>query len=677
MASTTPFTLRWGILATGGIAKDLLTDPSARGADDVRHVVAAAASSSSKQRAADFLHAVGAGAEAKAYGSYAELVADADVDIVYVATPHSHHFQNAMLVLEAGKPVLCEKAFTVTAAQARKLVATARQKRLFLMEAVWTRYFPLSVQVRDLVRRGAIGTVYRVVADNSIQASSTDAANNLVFADDHRMVDIHLAGGATLDLGIYSLTWLFQILYHLQPDADDGKESPRVLAAMDKYRNTGVDESTTMLLHFPRHGTTGIATSSMRFDTGVDAAHPAGPAILIQGSAGEIQVIGSAYQPLQYRVVRRRVAADGQQTATTETKTETETVDCPIPQPGRGMFWEADECARCLRDGRLESETLPLDESIVIMETMEEALRQGGIKYPELITSDVYSADTKGKTTMTASGESAAAYEQAHVHEVYDAIADHFSATRYAPWPLVAQFLAAQPPGSIGLDAGCGNGKYLSAGRERMAGGEEKAACFFLGSDRSAALARLAYDKHGRGRPGADVVLADSLALPFRDGCADFAICVAVVHHLSTRTRRQEAVAELLRCVGGERRCDGGTRETTAANAEAKRGTKTTDTKSTHTGRVLLYVWALEQASSRRGWSAGGEQDLLVPWVKTLRQKKTEDGDRTTRRPTFQRYYHLYREGELEEDVRAAGGHVVSSGYEKDNWWVIADGMRG
>jgi len=130
---------------------------------DVAHEVVAVASSTSKQKSADFIAKVKGPSSAKTYGSYAELVADADVQIVYVATPHSHHFQNVMLALEAGKHVLCEKAFTVTAAQARKLVDTARSKKLFLMEAVWTRYFPLSIKIRELVQSGTIGTVYRVI----------------------------------------------------------------------------------------------------------------------------------------------------------------------------------------------------------------------------------------------------------------------------------------------------------------------------------------------------------------------------------------------------------------------------------------------------------------------------------------------------------------------------------
>lgn len=124
--------VRWGILATGGIAKtfakDLTVDPKTRNVNAITHTVVAAASSSSKERAADFLKQVDAPSSAKAYGSYDEFVKDPDIDIVYVATPHSHHYQNAMLCLEAGKNVLCEKAFTVNAEQAKILVKKAREK---------------------------------------------------------------------------------------------------------------------------------------------------------------------------------------------------------------------------------------------------------------------------------------------------------------------------------------------------------------------------------------------------------------------------------------------------------------------------------------------------------------------------------------------------------------------
>jgi len=130
--STTPPTIRWGILATGGIAqtftKDLLVDPKTRGVTTLTHTVVAAASSSGQSRAEQFLKDVGAPSSAKTYGSYKEFVTDSNIDIVYIATPHSHHYQNAMLCLEAGKNVLCEKAFTVNAAQAKLLVKKAKEK---------------------------------------------------------------------------------------------------------------------------------------------------------------------------------------------------------------------------------------------------------------------------------------------------------------------------------------------------------------------------------------------------------------------------------------------------------------------------------------------------------------------------------------------------------------------
>lgn len=141
--SSNKFQLRWGILATGGIAesfgRDLSINPSTRERNDIEHVVVAAASSSSADRAKAYLKEVNAAKDAKAYGSYKELVADPNVDIVYVATPHSHHYQNAMLCLEAGKNVLCEKAFTANAKQAELLIKKAKEKNVFLMEAVSCR----------------------------------------------------------------------------------------------------------------------------------------------------------------------------------------------------------------------------------------------------------------------------------------------------------------------------------------------------------------------------------------------------------------------------------------------------------------------------------------------------------------------------------------------------------
>ncbi|KAI4600522.1 tRNA methyltransferase, has a role in tRNA modification [Pestalotiopsis sp. 9143b] len=237
-------------------------------------------------------------------------------------------------------------------------------------------------------------------------------------------------------------------------------------------------------------------------------------------------------------------------------------------------------------------------------------------------------AASGGSTDTAAEDNNAESYEQEHVHSVYESIASHFSATRYKPWPVIASFLTSLAPGSVGLDVGCGNGKYLAV----------NPAVHIVGSARSANLVRIARDHGGRER-GCDVAVADGLALPFPPGRADFAICVAVIHHMSTRARRREAVAALLEAVRPS------------------------------TGRVLVYVWALEQASSRRGWDEGADQDQLVPWVFRPRVKPSDGSSGDT---TYQRYYHLYRKGELEEDVVAVGGRVVDSGYDRDNWWAVA-----
>ncbi|KIW04251.1 uncharacterized protein PV09_04556 [Verruconis gallopava] len=401
-----PKTIRWGILATGAIAvtftKDLLVDPTTRGVEDVKHTVVAAASSSSKLRADAFLKEVGAPSDAKGYGSYEELVKDPNIDIVYVATPHSHHYQNCMLALEAGKNVLCEKAFTVNAEQAKILVQKAREKNLFLMEAVWTRYFPLSIYVRDTITSGKIGHVQRVTADNSMPFGDPDDPSKV--DNSHRMVNMNLAGGSLLDLGIYSLTWVFQCLYTTQPV--EKRQKPKVLSFIRPYSQTGADELTTMILEFPRDeklggpahavATTGCIVASMPGDNRET------PSVRISGTKGEIQVFPPAFRPTKTRLIMR----DG----------SVEERNWPQPGPGvgsgwkngfldefnaegegHGMFWEADEAARALVEGRKEGKYEDLNESIVIMETMDEVRRQAGMKYPDEIETTKYPVDLKGK----------------------------------------------------------------------------------------------------------------------------------------------------------------------------------------------------------------------------------------------------------------------------------------
>ncbi|KAI9334882.1 S-adenosyl-L-methionine-dependent methyltransferase [Obelidium mucronatum] len=209
--------------------------------------------------------------------------------------------------------------------------------------------------------------------------------------------------------------------------------------------------------------------------------------------------------------------------------------------------------------------------------------------------------------------------ERTHVQNVYEAIAPHFSATRYKAWPVVEEFLHAQPRGSFGVDVGCGNGKYLCVN-----GGVAT-----LGVEMSAGLAAIAQSK---AQSKADVVVGDNLALPLRAAAFDFALSIAVVHHFASFDRRVRAVAEVARVL--------------------RRG-----------GALLVFVWAQEQEdASKRRFEA---QDVFVPW--NLDKKAGNENI------VYQRYYHVFVKGELDKVVEAAGGlEITKSGYDRDNWYVIA-----
>lgn len=224
-------------------------------------------------------------------------------------------------------------------------------------------------------------------------------------------------------------------------------------------------------------------------------------------------------------------------------------------------------------------------------------------------------------------------HEQQFVHDVYNEIAPHFSLTRYKPWPIVEKFLTEQQPHSIGLDVGCGNGKYLGVNKN----------VHIIGSDRSLGLIECAKTNGGNQY---SLCVADGLQLPHHNDRFDFAISIAVIHHFSTEERRIDAIRHVL-------------------------------TKLRVGGHFLVYCWALEQEKSRRGYKEGDAQDVLVPWVLQKKMAKKE-GDESLQKPkveqeTKYRYYHLYKKGELVENAEAAGGKVIEQGYERDNWWVIIE----
>ncbi|KAJ9495910.1 hypothetical protein LTR99_003670 [Exophiala xenobiotica] len=383
-------------MATGFIAqtfaKDILIDPNTRKVTDVRHVVSAVASSSSKSAAEAFIgkHVAPTQSETQCtpYGSYEELVKDPNVDIIYIGTPHSHHYQNAMLALKNNKPVLCEKALTVNASQARRLYDVAKEKHLFFMDGVWTRHVPISKTVRQHIINNDIGEVIRVSADLSIGVMPED------FEVQGRMVNPDLAGGCLLDLGIYSLSWVFQTMFHTLPPPLR-EDRPSVLGTAMTFTSTGVDESVVALLDFPKSTPTGktkahgIVTAAMRItDSPAGArAEEEVPTIRIQGEKGEIQMFGRIHCPTRYKLLPK--------------EPNQETIDRTFEMDGAalGLVYEADAAARALVAGKLESEIMTWAESTLVMEVMDQIRHQGGLTYPEAIETTEYPVKLYAKSS--------------------------------------------------------------------------------------------------------------------------------------------------------------------------------------------------------------------------------------------------------------------------------------
>ncbi len=313
--------LRWGIIGTGSIARTFARDLALTGVGVVSAV------GSRTQSSADAFaseHAV-----ARSYGSYEQLVADAEVDVVYVATPHPMHYENATLALEHGKPVLVEKAFTMTSDEARRLVANAREKRLFLMEAMWTRFLPSIIEVRALVARGELGRVVSIEADHG-QWFKSDP--------EFRLFNPALGGGAMLDLGVYPVSFASMVL-----------GTPSRVTALTQPAFTGVDGSVAMVFGY-ENGAQAVLSCTSAARTPTRAS--------ISGTDARIEIGGSFYAPGPFTLVQR----NGD-----EQRFEFESV-------GSGLHYEASEVARCIDEGVLESPSMPLDETISIMETMEQVL---------------------------------------------------------------------------------------------------------------------------------------------------------------------------------------------------------------------------------------------------------------------------------------------------------------
>lgn len=328
-------TVRWGVVATGGIASTFTEDLRLLEGTDAAEVVAVG---SRHQESADaFAQAHGV---PRAHGSYEALAADDEVDVVYVATPHPGHLHAAMLAIEAGKPVLVEKPFTMDAAEATALVEAARARGVLLMEAMWTRFLPHMVRLRELLTSGALGEVTTVTAEHGQW-----------FAEDprHRLFAPDLGGGALLDLGIYPVSFASMVL-----------GASRTVTAVSDPAFTGVDGTTSIVLQHDGRAQS-VLTCSLAA-AGVNAA-------AVVGTEARAEVAPVWYSPGPLTIVGR----DGSVRETFDGRIE-----------GHGLRFEAAEVGRCLADGRLESDVMPLDETVRIMQTLDEVRRQIGLDYSAL-----------------------------------------------------------------------------------------------------------------------------------------------------------------------------------------------------------------------------------------------------------------------------------------------------
>jgi predicted dehydrogenase len=322
--------IRWGILATGAIAATFTADLQTL---DDAEVVAVGSRSVGAAKTFAERHGI-----PRAHGSWAELAADPEVDIVYVATPHSSHHAAAGLCLDAGKAVLCEKPLTLDAAQAEDLFRRAEAAGVFFMEAMWTRTVPAVLRMVEMVRAGAIGEPRLVTADFSVSFG---------VGPEHRVRDPHLGGGALLDLGVYPLT-ISQLVFG----------TPSTVQAVATLTPEGVDDTTAVTLVHPGGGVAAL-TCSISADGSWSAT--------VAGSEGRIEFGRGFTSPSGFSLYR----AD-QPVARIE-----------VPFLAGGMVHEAIEAQRCLREGLRESPLAPWSETLAVMRTMDAVREQVGVRYPE------------------------------------------------------------------------------------------------------------------------------------------------------------------------------------------------------------------------------------------------------------------------------------------------------
>jgi predicted dehydrogenase len=321
--------IRWGILSTGHIAQKF-----ARGLAALPHADLIAVGSRAQKTADVFGSAFDI---PHRHPSYEALAEDPDVDVIYVATPHTLHHENTLLCLNAGKAVLCEKPFAINAQEAEAMITLAREKGLFLMEAMWSRFLPLLVKVRQLVNDGVLGEVRMLNADFGFRASVEPQG---------RLFDPELGGGALLDVGVYPISLASMLL-----------GSPARVKSMAHLGEADVDEQNAILLGYEK-GQLAMLWSAVRTTTHHEAS--------IFGTEARLRMHAPWWRGEALTLSRQGQEDEGM----------------ALPFEANGYNYEAAEVMTCLREGKLESDVMPLDETWEIMKTLDTIREQWGLTYP-------------------------------------------------------------------------------------------------------------------------------------------------------------------------------------------------------------------------------------------------------------------------------------------------------
>ncbi len=319
--------LNWGILGPGKISKKFAQDVNL-----VDNAVLYAVGSRSEERAKKFAQAYHV---EKAYGSYEDLLNDPDVDIIYIGTPHNSHKQYAIAAMNAGKHVLCEKPLGLNLDEVKEMIDASKSNQVFLMEALWSRFNPTIVEVLGKLKEGVIGEVNYVNVDFSVYRD---------FPVEGRMLNMDLAGGSLLDMGIYPVFLAYLVFGY-----------PEQILAASRFHETGADMQTAAILKY-KHG---IANLLSGFSSQSDMVAK------IHGTQGRILLNRRWHQADGYKIVNDQDETSFQ-----------------LPIKGIGYTYEIEECIDCISRGLIESPKWSHQNSVDLIKIMDEIRKQVGLKYP-------------------------------------------------------------------------------------------------------------------------------------------------------------------------------------------------------------------------------------------------------------------------------------------------------